>query len=69
MWQLLLSTYCDADEERNWQALFALGELFRRSARIVAEQFHFDYPQGDDERVSAHLRRVHTLRRDAKEID
>lgn len=68
MWQLLLSTYCDADEERNWQALFALGELFRRSARIVAEQFHFDYPQGDDERVSAHLRRVHVLPRDAKEI-
>jgi aminoglycoside 6-adenylyltransferase len=32
------------------------------------EHFGFDYPYGDDERVSAHLRHVHELPRDAKEM-
>ena len=68
LWELLLQTFSDADYERTWQALFAVGELFRKVAIPVAQHFGFDYPYGYDERVSAHLRHVHDLPRDAKEM-
>ena len=35
--------------------LFAMGNLFRRVAVPIAGRFGFDYPAGDDARVSAHL--------------
>jgi len=68
LWQLLCQTYSDADYEHTWQALFAMSELFRRVAIPVAQQFGFTYPQQDDERVSAHLRHVHSLPRDAEHM-
>jgi aminoglycoside 6-adenylyltransferase len=68
LWQRLLDTYSDASYEKTWQALFAMGDLFRTLALEVAEHFGFDYPHGDDRRVSAHLRHVHTLPRDAPEV-
>jgi aminoglycoside 6-adenylyltransferase len=68
LWDLLLRTYSDAQYEHTWEALYAMGELFRRLAIQVAGHFGFDYPYGDDERVSAHLRHVHNLPRDAKEM-
>lgn len=61
-------TYADADLEKVWQALFTMGDLFRSTAREVAGAFGFEYPQADDDRVSAHLRHVKGLPRDAKEI-
>jgi aminoglycoside 6-adenylyltransferase len=68
LWQLLLSTYSDADYEHTWEALLAIGELFRRVAIPVAQHFGFSYPHADDQRVSAHLRHVRHLPRDAAEI-
>lgn len=68
LWGLLKRTYADADYERTWDALSAMGLLFRKTALPVAEHFGFDYPQGDDERVTAHLRHVRSLARDAREI-
>lgn len=67
-WQLLLGTYADASYEHTWEALLAMGQLFRLAAQRVARHLGFDYPQGDDERVSAHLRHVRTLPADAAEI-
>ncbi|MFZ5855622.1 MAG: aminoglycoside 6-adenylyltransferase [Chloroflexota bacterium] len=61
-------TYADADFEHIWESLFVMGSLFRRIAREVAVRFGFEYPQGDDERVSAHLRHVKELPQDATEI-
>jgi aminoglycoside 6-adenylyltransferase len=68
LWRMLESTYADADYQRNWDALFATGELFRITANAVAGHFDFAYPHGDDEKVSAHLRHVRSLPRDAKEM-
>ncbi|HSB65889.1 MAG TPA: aminoglycoside 6-adenylyltransferase, partial [Anaerolineales bacterium] len=68
LWQMLLLTYSDADYEHTWDALLAMGDLFRRVAIPVAEHFSFTYPYGDDERVTAHLRHVRVLPRDAKEM-
>jgi len=55
-WAMLTQTYADADYDHNWQALLTMGQLFREAALRVAAHFHFDYPHGDDERVSAYLR-------------
>ena len=68
LWALLEKTYADASYEHTWDALFAAGELFRQTAIQVADHFGFDYPHGDDQRVSAHLRHVRALPRDAKEM-
>lgn len=57
-WEMLRQTYADAKYENNWRALFAMCTLFRQTARAVAAQFSFEYPHGDDERVTAHLQRV-----------
>jgi len=65
LWEMLLSTYSDADPENTWNALFTACDLFRTLARPMAERFGFDYPRGDDERVCAHLRHVRSLPRDA----
>ncbi len=68
LWDLLLRTYSDASYEHAWQALFAMGELFRKIAIPLADHFGFAYPYGDDQRVSAYLQRIHDLPKDAKEI-
>jgi len=68
LWKMLQSTYADADYEKNWDALEAMRKLFRIVAVRVAGHFGFDYPYGDDERVSAHLKHVRRLPRDAKEM-
>lgn len=68
LWERLLDTYAAGSYEQSWQALFEMGELFRNTALLVAEHFGYDYPQGDDERVSAHLRHVMDLPRDAEEM-
>ena len=60
-WSLLLQTYSDGDYARTWDALEAIGELFRGSAQFVANHFGFAYPAGDDKRVSAFLRRIRAL--------
>jgi aminoglycoside 6-adenylyltransferase len=67
-WRQLLATYSDGDEERAWQALLAMGDLFRETAVEVAERFRFDYPHEDDRRVSAYLRRVQALPPDAADM-
>ncbi len=61
LWELLEKTYSDASYDATWEALYTMGALFRRVALHVAEHFGFDYPHGDDERVSAHLRHVRAL--------
>jgi aminoglycoside 6-adenylyltransferase len=68
LYEMLLKTYANDSCERTWEALFTMCDLFRRTAQRVAAHFGYDYPQGDDERVSAHLRHVRTLPSDASEM-
>jgi aminoglycoside 6-adenylyltransferase len=67
-WALLLETYAGAGYAETWAALEAGGRLFRLAAQRVAARYSFGYPLGDDERVSAHLRHVRALPRDASAI-
>ncbi len=68
LWEMLLKTFPAASYESAWDALLAQGDLFRIVAQHVAGHFSFDYPAGDDARVSAFLKHVRSLPRDAKEI-
>lgn len=68
-WALLLQTYADGSYAHTWDALVAMGELFRRSARFVAGHYGFVYPAAEDERVSAFLRRIRALPPDAITLD
>jgi aminoglycoside 6-adenylyltransferase len=68
LWEMLQRTYADASYDHTWEALFVMGDLFRKVAVPLAEHFGFDYPHDDDQRVSAHLDHVRFLPKDAKEI-
>jgi len=67
-WAMLEKTYSDASYENTWEALHTMCDLFRILATGVAEHFDFEYPYGDDERVSAHLKHVQSLPADAREM-
>ncbi len=64
----LMQTYSGPDYAQTWESLDCMLALFRSAAIPVAERLGFEYPHGDDERVSAHLRHVRLLAKDAKEI-
>jgi aminoglycoside 6-adenylyltransferase len=68
LWALLQQTYADASDAHTWDALDAICTLFRTTACYVAAQFGFAYPQGDDEKVSAHMHHVRRLPKHATEM-
>ncbi len=68
LWELLVNTYSDADIDHTWDALEAACRLFRTIARSVTEQFGFIYSRDEDENVTAHLKHVRGLPRDAQEM-
>lgn len=57
-WTLLEATYASADVAATWDALEAMTRLFRSVAAEVAARHGLAYPQRDDERVTALLRRM-----------
>jgi aminoglycoside 6-adenylyltransferase len=68
LWESLLETYAGSDYEETWDALMAMGELFRTMAVQIAKKLGFEYPFRDDTRVSAHLAHVRRLPQTATEI-
>jgi aminoglycoside 6-adenylyltransferase len=66
VWDMLVRTYADARPDANWEALFVMGDLFRQVAQVVASEFGFTYPEQDDRNVSAYIRRIKALPRDAQ---
>jgi aminoglycoside 6-adenylyltransferase len=68
IWSELEHTYSDSSFENIWESLFTMGSLFRRLAKAVASSFGFQYPQRDDDNVSAYLRRIKSLPKDSTEI-
>lgn len=66
VWDMLVRTYSDARPDATWEALFVMGDLFRKVAKVVANTFGFTYPEQDDRNVSAYIRRIKALPRDAQ---
>jgi aminoglycoside 6-adenylyltransferase len=65
---MLERTYSDAHPDHTWDALFETGNLFRIAAQAVAGTFDLTYPEQDDRNVSAYIRRIRVLPRNAKMI-
>ena len=68
LWDMYVKTYSNSNYENLWESLFIAGDLFRVMAQKVGEHFEFEYPFGDDERVTAHLKHVKDLPRDAMDM-
>jgi aminoglycoside 6-adenylyltransferase len=68
LWDMYVRTYSDGSYEKLWEALFTSCDMFRKIAQKVAAHFGYEYPMGDDERVTAHLKHVRQLPRDAEEM-
>lgn len=68
LWKMLLKTYADGSYENTWDGLFTMCDLFRIIAVRVADHFGYIYNQGDDRNMTAHLRHVRALPRDAQEM-
>ncbi|MEK3887857.1 aminoglycoside 6-adenylyltransferase [Bacillus sp. FSL K6-3431] len=67
-WNEWKKTYPDAEYEHIWQSLFTMCDLFRRVAVPIADQLDYEYPQGNDTRVTSHLKHVRSLPKNAKEM-
>ncbi len=68
VWNEFKKTYANAEYEQIWQSLFTMGELFGIMGVLVAETLDYEYPHEDDKKVTAHLRHVRALPKDAYEI-
>ena len=60
-YKILCETYSDSDYNNFWNAIFKMCELFRETAKIVAEYFNFEYIQSDDDNMTEYLRHVRNL--------
>lgn len=67
-WNKYKDTYSDAVYEHIWKSLFTMCDLFRSIAVKVASHFNYEYPLEDDRKVTAHLKHVKLLEKDAQEI-
>lgn len=67
-WQLLMETGCSYAAEDIWRALFCSAALFGRAGRETASALGFCYPEEEERRVIAFLRRVQALPPDAPEL-
>ena len=68
LWAAYLKTNSDGDYQNSWDALLTMGDLFRQVALTVADHFNFSYPHDDDARVTAYLKHVRDLPKDAPTI-
>jgi aminoglycoside 6-adenylyltransferase len=67
-WVVYTETFADANEENIWESLFAMCNLFRKTAIHVAGHFGYEYPYEDDKKVSAHLVHIRNLPKNANEM-
>lgn len=68
IWQELLTTYAIGNEEDGWKVLFAMVDLFHRTAIFVAEKLEFSYREDEEARVTSYLWHVRRLPADADGI-
>jgi aminoglycoside 6-adenylyltransferase len=60
-WSQLADTYVGADLEENWDALFAIIDVFREVAMAVGDALGFVYPQDVEDQMVRLLREVQSL--------
>lgn len=68
LWKQYIETFSNAEYENIWKSFFVMGDLFRETAIGIASYFSFEYPQGDDARVTSYLKHVRSLPKDSQTI-
>ncbi len=69
LWASFEKTYAGPAYAEMWAALFEAGCLMRRIGVEIAENLGYAYPLQDDARVTAYLKRVSQLPKDATSYD
>lgn len=64
-----LSLYVGADPDEQWEKLFQAGAFIRKVGMPLAERLGYDYPHGDDLRVTAYIEKIRKLPPDAQSLD
>ena len=62
-WAQLETTFVGSGAEENWEALFRTVDLFRTTARVVAGQTGYSYPEELDRKMMAYLAGVKDMDR------
>ncbi|MFE5323619.1 aminoglycoside 6-adenylyltransferase [Paenibacillus sp. NPDC056579] len=62
----LLSLYCGADPEEQWEKLFQAGRFIRKIGIPLAEKLGYSYPMEEDRNVTAYIEKVRRLPADAQ---
>ncbi len=65
LWESFEKTYAGADTKEMWDSLFEAGQLVRKIGIEIADVLGYEYPAGDDKRVTEYLRMVSSLPKDA----
>ena len=67
-WNSYLSTYCGADIEESWDAIFRMCDLFDASAKYVGMELEYTYNGIESENARYFLKHVRALPKDTTEI-
>lgn len=67
-WNMYLSTYCGAEVEDCWNAVFRMCDLFEGTAVFVGEKLGYDYNDLEGDNCRKFLQHVRKLPGDAEEI-
>ncbi|PHA05135.1 aminoglycoside 6-adenylyltransferase [Bacillus wiedmannii] len=68
MWEQFKRTFSNAEYENIWEAFFVMGDLFGKVANEIANTYEYQYPQGDDDKVTSYLKHVKALPKDSTSI-
>lgn len=68
LWKRIEATFAGADIEENWKALFAYGDLTRELGTAIADKLNYTYPHTLDEKITAYLRKIKQLGKNATDI-
>lgn len=68
IYEQLLATYVPADWDNVWRCVYETIALFRKLAQVVAEKNGYKYPIEEDANVTAFLKHVELLPKDAASI-
>ena len=69
LWASFEKTYAGFEYAEMWTAIFEAGRLIRQIGVEIADNLGYVYPLQDDERVTAYLKQVSTLPKDANSYD
>ena len=69
LWVSFEKTYAGFSYAEMWESLFEAGRLIRQIGLEIADNLGYTYPLQDDQRVTAYLKQVRQLPKDAGTLD